>query len=147
MGTPFDGTTASTGPSSRVQENRQKAAEIQLTSGLLPVIVPVVEHLGEFAVKVGEIASEYPGVTTVIGGSIAIISGAGMAFSLLGGAIEGAKLAYNTIEFAVDDYNSPEVKEILEQPYIVSVRITKIKDNTKVRRLKRYEYNTNNNSN
>ena len=53
---------------------------------------------------------------------------------------------YNTIEFAVDDYNSPEVKEILEQPYIVSVRMTKIKDNTKVRRLKRYEYNTNNNS-
>lgn len=54
---------------------------------------------------------------------------------------------YNTIEFAVDDYNSPEVKEILDQPYIVSVRMTKINDNTKVRRLTKYEHNTNNNSN
>lgn len=54
---------------------------------------------------------------------------------------------YNTIELEVEDYKTPEVKEILEQPYIVSVRMTKIKDNTKVRRLKRYEHNTNNNSN
>lgn len=57
------------------------------------------------------------------------------------------KTLYNTIEFAVDDYNSPEVKEILDQPYIVSVRMTKINDNTKVRRLTKYEHNTNNNSN
>ena len=109
MQAEYDERSKTTANSLQLLENRQKAAEIQLTSGLLPVIVPVVEHLGEFAVKVGEIASEYPGVTTVIGGSIAIISGAGMAFSLLGGAIEGAKLAYNTIEFAVRTYRNAEI--------------------------------------
>ncbi len=109
MQAEYDERSKTTANSLQLLENRQKAAEIQLTSGLLPVIVPVVEHLGEFAVKVGEIASEYPGVTTVIGGSIAIISGAGMAFSLLGGAIEGAKLAYNTIKFAVETYRHAEI--------------------------------------
>lgn len=54
---------------------------------------------------------------------------------------------YNTIEFAVDDYNSPEVQEILEQPYIVSVRMTRIDDKTKVRRLIKNEYNTQHSSN
>lgn len=57
------------------------------------------------------------------------------------------KTLYNTIELEVEDYKTPEVKEILEQPYIVSVRMTKINDNTKVRRLTKYEHNANNNSN
>lgn len=38
---------------------------------------------------------------------------------------------YNTIRLLIDDYNSPEVQEILEQPYIISVEIHKIKKNAK----------------
>lgn len=41
---------------------------------------------------------------------------------------------YNTIELEVEDYKTPEVKEILEQPYIVSVRMTKVDNKTKVRK-------------
>lgn len=41
---------------------------------------------------------------------------------------------YNTIELEVEDYKTPEVKEILEQPYIVSVRMTKIDNKAKVRK-------------
>ena len=43
---------------------------------------------------------------------------------------------YNTIRLVADDYNSHEVKEILEQPYIVSVEMHKIKNKTKVRSKK-----------
>lgn len=35
---------------------------------------------------------------------------------------------YNKINLIVDDYNSPEVQEILSQPYIISCRLKEIKD-------------------
>ena len=41
---------------------------------------------------------------------------------------------FNTIRMTIDDYNSPEVKEILDQPYIVSVEWHQIKGKTKVRK-------------
>ena len=41
---------------------------------------------------------------------------------------------YNTIRMVVDDYNSPEVKEILEQPYVTGVEMHQIKGKTKVRK-------------
>lgn len=41
---------------------------------------------------------------------------------------------YNTIKLIVEDYNTPQVQEILNQPYILSVNIKKIKSNAKVRR-------------
>lgn len=34
---------------------------------------------------------------------------------------------YNTITLQTDDYNSPEMQEILQQPYVVSVEIHKKK--------------------
>lgn len=44
------------------------------------------------------------------------------------------KTLYNTIELEVGDYKTPEVKEILEQPYIVSVRMTKVDNKVKTRK-------------
>ena len=33
------------------------------------------------------------------------------------------KTKYNVINLEVEDYNTPEIQEILEQPYIIEVRI------------------------
>ena len=41
---------------------------------------------------------------------------------------------YNQIRIVVEDYNSPEVREILEQPYIIGVEMHQIKGKTKVRK-------------
>lgn len=38
------------------------------------------------------------------------------------------KTKFNTISLEVDDYNAPEVQEILEQPYIEEVKIENLKD-------------------
>lgn len=38
------------------------------------------------------------------------------------------KTKYNVIRWEVEDYNSPEVKEVLEQPYVEEVKIEKIKE-------------------
>lgn len=108
MQSEYDERSKTTANSLQLLQNRQEAAKIQLTSGLLPVIVPVAEKLGEFAVKVGEIASKYPGATTVIGAGVAVTAGAGMAFSFLGGSIEGAKFAYHSLKFVVDAYTNAE---------------------------------------
>ena len=40
------------------------------------------------------------------------------------------KTKYNVITLEREDYNTPEMKEILEQPYIEEVRIEKIKVKT-----------------
>lgn len=42
---------------------------------------------------------------------------------------------YNTIVLNVEDYNTPQVQEILEQPYIIQVKIEKV-DKAKVKVLK-----------
>ena len=36
------------------------------------------------------------------------------------------KTKYNTINLEVEDLNSPEIHEILEQPYIVEVKIEQV---------------------
>lgn len=44
------------------------------------------------------------------------------------------KTKYNVITLEREDYNTPEMKEILEQPYIEEVRIEKIKEKTLVKK-------------
>lgn len=41
---------------------------------------------------------------------------------------------YNVITLYIDDYNSPEIKEILNQPYIVSVEMHKLKNKEKIKK-------------
>lgn len=51
------------------------------------------------------------------------------------------KTTYNTIRLIIDDYNAPEIKEILEQPYIIGVELHKIRNNTKVKKKEKSEKN------
>ena len=37
------------------------------------------------------------------------------------------KTKYNTINWTVEDYNAPEVQEVLNQPYVEEVRIEQLK--------------------
>lgn len=46
------------------------------------------------------------------------------------------KTKYNTIHLTVEDYLTPEIQEILNQPYIISVELHKLKNKTKVRSKK-----------
>ncbi len=41
---------------------------------------------------------------------------------------------YNTINLVIEDFNTPEIQEILEQPYIISVEMNEIKDNDMVKK-------------
>ena len=43
---------------------------------------------------------------------------------------------YNTITLIVEDYTTPEVQEILSQPYVISVEMEKVeeKPNIKIRK-------------
>lgn len=45
------------------------------------------------------------------------------------------KTIYNTIRLEVDDYKTPEIQEILNQPYVLSVDV--IENKNKTRRKKR----------
>lgn len=44
------------------------------------------------------------------------------------------KTKYNVITLEREDYNTPEMKEILEQPYIEEVRIEKINEKTLIKK-------------
>lgn len=50
------------------------------------------------------------------------------------------KTKYNTIVLDVENYNIPQVQEILEQPYIVEVKIDNL-EKGKVRALKKGDKN------
>ena len=44
---------------------------------------------------------------------------------------------FNTITLTTDNYNSPEIQEILSQPYVISVELNKVekgKPNVRVRK-------------
>ena len=38
------------------------------------------------------------------------------------------KTKYNVIRWEVEDYNAPDVQEVLEQPYVEDVKIEKIEE-------------------
>jgi len=38
------------------------------------------------------------------------------------------KTKYNVIRWEVEEYNSPEVQEVIEQPYVEEVKIEQIKE-------------------
>lgn len=44
------------------------------------------------------------------------------------------KTKYNTITLEREDYNTPEMKEIFEQPYVEDIKIEKIKVKTLVKK-------------
>ncbi len=44
---------------------------------------------------------------------------------------------YNTIHLEVDDYKTPEIREILNQPYVLSVDVKKIEEGKRVKVRKR----------
>ncbi len=47
------------------------------------------------------------------------------------------KTIYNTIHLTVDDYKTPEIQEILNQPYVLSVEVREVKNENKIRRRKK----------
>ena len=47
------------------------------------------------------------------------------------------KTKYNVINLEVEDYTSPEVQEILEQPYIIETRIDKIQEPIHIKKLEK----------
>ena len=75
MQAEFDTRSKTTANSLQLLDNRLNKAKIAAGNGLLPVVTPLAEEFGKLAEKIGNAASEYPGFTTVVGGSIAVISG------------------------------------------------------------------------
>lgn len=49
------------------------------------------------------------------------------------------KTKYNVIDLDVDDYNTPQMKEIFEQPYVLEISIDKIDENKVKKKLKTKE--------
>lgn len=49
------------------------------------------------------------------------------------------KTKYNVIEIDVDNYNTPEVQEIFEQPYVLEISIDKIDESKVKKKLKTKE--------
>ncbi len=91
----FAARSATTANSIQLMKNRTEAAQIAIGNGLLPVITPVTEIIGELATRVGSLATEYPQLTK------GIILAAG-AFAGLYGAIHVVKIAMmeaNAVKF------------------------------------------------
>ena len=97
MENEFSTRSQTTANSMQLMKNRIDKAQIQMTSGLLPVIAVGSEYLGKFATTIGDVTEKYPGLT---GGVIALGLG-------LGGMYITASLAtaaFNTSKAAVAGY-------------------------------------------
>ncbi len=81
----FAARSATTANSIQLMSNRANAAQIAIGNGLLPVIAPAMEIIGGLATRVGELATNYPGLTQ------AVIVAAGV-FATLYGAIAAGKI-------------------------------------------------------
>ncbi len=85
MENEFAARSATTANSIQLMSNRANAAQIAIGNGLLPVIAPAMEIIGGLATRVGELATNYPGLTQ------AVIVAAGV-FATLYGAIAAGKI-------------------------------------------------------
>ena len=43
------------------------------------------------------------------------------------------KTKFNTIHLEVEDYNTPEVQEIFNQPYVEEIRMQQVKENADIK--------------
>ena len=81
----FAARSATTANSIQLMSNRANAAQIAIGNGLLPVIAPAMEIIGGLATRVGELATNYPGLTQ----GVIIATG---AFATLYGVIAAVKI-------------------------------------------------------
>ena len=91
----FAARSATTANSIQLMSNRANAAQIAIGNGLLPVIAPAMEIIGGLATRVGELATNYPGLTQ----GVIIATG---AFATLYGVIAAGKIIameMNAIKF------------------------------------------------
>lgn len=92
--------------------NAANKAKIAIGAGLLPAITPMAEKLSLLAVKVGNLASDYPNLTAALVGGLGIIfvgaaavNGLMWTFNGLKLAVLGTKAAYTTASLALGKYN------------------------------------------
>ena len=91
----FAARSATTANSIQLMSNRANAAQIAIGNGLLPIIAPAMEIIGGLATRVGELATNYPGLTQ----GVIIATG---AFATLYGVIAAGKIIameMNAIKF------------------------------------------------
>lgn len=84
----------------QLMNNKIAAAQIAIGQGLLPVMVPLVEVIGDAATTVGEFASEYPDVikyTTVATGLILGVTGACHMYNVTANGLKATQLALSLL--------------------------------------------------
>ena len=97
MENEFSTRSQTTANSMQLMKNRIDKAQIQMTSGLLPVIAVGSEYLGKFATTIGDVTEKYPGLT---GGVIALGLGLGGMYI----TVSLATAAFNTAKAAIAGY-------------------------------------------
>lgn len=83
----------------QLMNNKIAAAQIVIGQGLLPLMVPLVEVIGDAATVVGEFASEYPNVikyTTMAAGAVLGLTGAWHMYNLISNTYIATSLAVKT---------------------------------------------------
>lgn len=92
--------------------NAANKAKIAIGAGLLPAITPMAEKLSLLAVKVGDLASDYPNLTAALVGGLGIIfvgaaavNGLMWTFNGLKLAVLGTKAAYTGATLVLGKYN------------------------------------------
>ena len=109
----FSARSQTTANSMQVMKNRIDKAQIQMTSGLLPVIAMGSEYLGKFATTIGDVTEKYPGLTggvialgLELGGMYITVSLAAAAFNTAKAAIAGYELITKSAKNSTMLYNA-----------------------------------------
>ena len=100
MQAEFDARSKTTENNVQLMQNRVKAAEIAIGRGLLPVVTMGAEHLGKLATAIGNIATEYPGLTSgIVGvaGAITALVGAVHMFRVVKNGLGAINATFNVV--------------------------------------------------
>lgn len=105
MEAEFAARADTTANSIELMKNRMDAAQITIGNNLIPVITPLIENLANVASKIGNLAQEFPTLTTAVGS-------VGLGFVALG-AIgnasmwiwNGLKVSFYGVKLAITQYS------------------------------------------
>ena len=100
MQAEFDARSKTTENSVKLMENRMKAAQKAIGNGLLPVVTIGAEYLGKFATAIGNVATEYPGLTSgvvAVAGAIATLIGASHLFRIVKNGFGAINAIFNVV--------------------------------------------------
>ena len=115
------------GNSMQLLKNQVEKTKIELGSGLLPVISPIIMGLAKAGMAVGNFASSFPRLSTGIMAAGLAVVGLGLAINGINWVVSSAKIGITALKLAMTSFNTvTKISSILAKGFAIAQHLVNV---------------------